>query len=100
MTRATMGGPAILLPGQIADPEDAEHKALIFSTAKGQTTPHRLVTRRTPVNFGVCCLIDLTQHAHAALMAGMHYDECAQEQRREEALEIQEGLRHQHPLGY
>lgn len=66
MTRATMGGPAILPPGVIADPTDAKHKAPIFSTAKGQTTPHRLVTRRTPVNFGVCCLIDLTQREHAA----------------------------------
>lgn len=74
MTRATMGGPAILPPGQIADPEDAKHKAPIFSTAKGQTTPHRLVTRRTPVNFGVCCLIDLTQRQAAARAAAPGFD--------------------------
>ena len=66
MTRGSMGGPAILPPGQIADPLDADHVAPIFSTAKDQTTPNRLVTRRTPVNFGVCCLIDLTQREHAA----------------------------------
>lgn len=69
MTRASMGGPAILPPGQIADPEDAKHKAPLFSTAKGQTTPHCLVTRRTPVNFGVCCLIDLIQRENAVQVA-------------------------------
>lgn len=69
MTRATMGGPAILPPGQIADPTDPAHTAPIFSTAQGQTTPHRLVTRRTPVNFGVCCLIDLIQREHEAQRA-------------------------------
>lgn len=66
MSRGTMGGPATLPAGKIADPEDGDHVAPIFSTAKGQTTPNRLVTRRTPVNFGVCCLIDLTQREHAA----------------------------------
>lgn len=99
MTRATMGGPAILPPGHIADPLDPAHKAPIFSTARGQTTPHRLVTRRTPVNFGVCCLIDLAQRERAALMQSLHLDEFSNEQRREEALEIQAGQRHQHPLG-
>lgn len=99
MTRATMGGPAILPPGQIADPTDPAHTAPIFSTAQGQTTPHRLVTRRAPVNFGVCCLIDLTQREHAAMMQRLYYDECAEEARRDEAQAIRDGLRYQHPLG-
>lgn len=66
MNRGTMGGATPLPAGIIADITDAEHTAPIFSTAKGQTTPNRLVTRRTPVNFGVCCLIDLVQREHAA----------------------------------
>lgn len=59
-------GPATLPVGLIAVPFDADHIAPLFSTAAGQTTPNRLVTRRTPVNFAVCCLIDLIQREHAA----------------------------------
>jgi len=66
MSRGTIGGAKPLPAGLIADPTSAEHSAPIFSTANGQTTPNRLVTRRTPTNFGVCCLIDLTQREHAA----------------------------------
>lgn len=66
MTRATMGGPAILPQGMIADLYNADHKNIVTSNAAAQETPNRLVTRRTPVNFGVCCLIDLTQREHAA----------------------------------
>lgn len=79
MSAGAIAGPAILPAGRIADPTGAEHTAPIFSTAKGQTTPNRLVTRRTPTNFGVCCLIDLVQRERAALMASMHYDEAARE---------------------
>lgn len=74
MTRATMGGPVILPLGHIADPTDPEHTAPIVSNAKGQTTSNRLVTRRTPVNFGVCCLIDLIQREHARAVREV-YDE-------------------------
>jgi hypothetical protein len=66
MNRGTMGCATPLPAGAIADITDAEHTAPIFSTAQGQTTPNRLVTRRTPVNFGVCCLIDLVQREQAA----------------------------------
>jgi hypothetical protein len=69
MNRGTMGCATPLPAGAIADITDAEHTAPIFSTAKGQTTPNRLVTRRTPVNFGVCCLIDLVQREAAAKRA-------------------------------
>lgn len=93
-----MGGTVTLPPGRIADPLDADHVAPIFSTSAGQTTPHRLVVKRTPVNFGVCCLIDLSQREHAAFMASIHHDECAEEQRRQEALDIQATQHQQHPL--
>lgn len=74
MNRGTIGGATPLPDGVIADITDAEHTAPIFSTAKGQTTPNRLVTRRTPVNFGVCCLIDLTQRENAARAVAPGFD--------------------------
>ena len=74
MTRATMPGPANLPPGKIADPLDPNHTAPMFSTAKAQASPAKLVTRRTPVNFGVCCLIDLAQRERAARAVAPGFD--------------------------
>lgn len=53
-----------------------------------------LRTRRTPVNWAVICLIDQIQREHALAMRQQ-----AEERSREEAEEIQAGLRYQHPLG-
>jgi hypothetical protein len=102
MTRATMGGPAILPPGQIADPNNPRHKNVHASQAPGQESRSRIVTRRTPTNFGVVCLIDLLQRESAARMFSpppAYDDDEAEEARREEAQAIADTRRHQHPLG-
>jgi hypothetical protein len=80
-------------PVQPLDVAKAHHSEKILSAATS------IRTRRNPSSFAALCLIDLIQREHAALMASMHYDECAQERRHEEALDIQASQRHQHPLG-
>lgn len=49
-----------------------DHQAVIVSTHPGQSTPNRLVTRRTPVNFVVCCLIAEIQRANYERQAIAH----------------------------
>lgn len=50
-----------------------DHQAVIVSTHPGQSTPNRLVTRRTPVNYAVCCLIAEFQAAHRAKIMEAHH---------------------------
>lgn len=85
-------------PGEL-DASDANHVVRLFSSAERQFTENRLETHWTPVFFGVICLIGEIKRKHEAALRSLHLDECSNDACREEAQAIQDGLRHQHPLG-
>lgn len=69
-----MIGAPRLPAGLIADPDDAMHVATMISTVADKRPPMIMRTRRTTVNFAVCCLIDLTQREAAARAVAPGFD--------------------------
>jgi len=95
MSAASQAGmPTPLKPLDITN---AEHSEAVIAAASA------IRVRRNPASFAALCLIDSIQREHSALMRSLRVDEFSREQAderaREEAEDIQAGLRHQHPLG-